>query len=92
MLVAAPEEEQQALFDYGYTLGLSFQLVDDLLDFTSSTETLRNGAKASSHIAMRASKDAPWALPNACFHVGIAQTSWTSAPERAHAIESTCPR
>lgn len=40
MLVGAPENEQQALFEYGYNLGLSFQLVDDLLDFTSSAETL----------------------------------------------------
>lgn len=40
MLVGASEEEQQALHDYGFNLGLSFQLVDDLLDFTSSAETL----------------------------------------------------
>jgi len=40
MLVSAPQKEQQALFDYGYNLGLAFQLVDDLLDFTSSAETL----------------------------------------------------
>jgi octaprenyl-diphosphate synthase len=40
MLVGAAEPEQQALFDYGFNLGLSFQLVDDLLDFTSSAEAL----------------------------------------------------
>jgi octaprenyl-diphosphate synthase len=40
MLVGAPESEQQALFDYGFNLGLAFQLVDDLLDFTSSAQTL----------------------------------------------------
>ncbi len=40
MLVGAPEEEQRALFEYGYNLGISFQLVDDMLDFTSSAETL----------------------------------------------------
>lgn len=40
MLVGAPETEQQSLYEYGYNLGLAFQLVDDLLDFTSSVETL----------------------------------------------------
>jgi octaprenyl-diphosphate synthase len=40
MLVGASEREQLALYEYGFNLGLSFQLVDDLLDFTSSAETL----------------------------------------------------
>lgn len=30
----------QHLFEYGRTLGLAFQIVDDILDFTGSTETL----------------------------------------------------
>jgi octaprenyl-diphosphate synthase len=29
-----------SLFNYGYNLGVCFQLIDDLLDFTSSTEVL----------------------------------------------------
>ena len=39
-LVDAPEEESRSLFDYGFNLGVCFQLIDDLLDFTSSTEVL----------------------------------------------------
>jgi len=39
-LVDMPEANAQALFNYGFNLGVCFQLVDDLLDFTSSTEVL----------------------------------------------------
>jgi len=34
------EEMTQSLYDYGFNLGVCFQLIDDLLDFTSSTEVL----------------------------------------------------
>lgn len=39
-LVNADEKTRQKLFDFGYDLGVGFQLIDDLLDFTSSTEVL----------------------------------------------------
>ena len=39
-LVDLPESSARALFDYGFNLGVCFQLIDDLLDFTSSTEVL----------------------------------------------------
>jgi octaprenyl-diphosphate synthase len=39
-LIDAPESTASALFDYGFNLGICFQLIDDLLDFTSSTEVL----------------------------------------------------
>ncbi|MFZ2492161.1 MAG: polyprenyl synthetase family protein [Thermoanaerobaculia bacterium] len=39
-LVEVDETKATALFDYGYNLGVCFQLVDDMLDFTSSTEVL----------------------------------------------------
>jgi octaprenyl-diphosphate synthase len=39
-LVDIPETTAQSLFTYGYNLGICFQLIDDLLDFTSSTEVL----------------------------------------------------
>lgn len=39
-LVDLPEAQAKALFDYGYNLGVCFQLIDDLLDFTSTTEVL----------------------------------------------------
>jgi octaprenyl-diphosphate synthase len=38
--VDLPESSGAALHTYGYNLGICFQLVDDLLDFTSSTEVL----------------------------------------------------
>jgi octaprenyl-diphosphate synthase len=39
-LVDLPEPSAAALFDYGKNLGICFQVIDDLLDFTSSTEVL----------------------------------------------------
>ncbi|HVS33221.1 MAG TPA: polyprenyl synthetase family protein [Thermoanaerobaculia bacterium] len=39
-LVDAPESTATALFNYGSNLGVCFQVIDDLLDFTSSTEVL----------------------------------------------------
>lgn len=39
-LVELPESTANALFNYGVNLGVCFQLIDDLLDFTSSTEVL----------------------------------------------------
>lgn len=39
-LVDAPDPVGEALFDYGFNLGICFQIVDDVLDFTSSTEVL----------------------------------------------------
>jgi geranylgeranyl pyrophosphate synthase len=35
-LSRAPEESIQILKDYGYNLGITFQIVDDILDFTST--------------------------------------------------------
>jgi len=39
-LIDLPEASAAALFNYGYNLGICFQLIDDLLDFTSTTEVL----------------------------------------------------
>src|SRR5260370_13269062 len=39
-LVDLPESSAAALQTYGTNLGICFQLIDDLLDFTSSTEVL----------------------------------------------------
>ncbi|MDP6952155.1 MAG: polyprenyl synthetase family protein, partial [Alphaproteobacteria bacterium] len=35
-----PAEQRQALYDYGEALGISFQLVDDALDYTAAEATL----------------------------------------------------
>src|SRR5712664_2661349 len=43
ILGGASEPEQKALADYGMNLGMAFQLTDDLLDFTSSDDTLGKG-------------------------------------------------
>jgi octaprenyl-diphosphate synthase len=40
------EAQQTALRDYGLNLGTAFQLIDDLLDFTSSEDTLGKAAGA----------------------------------------------
>ena len=40
MLGGVKDEEEAALREYGFNLGVSFQLVDDLLDFTADATTL----------------------------------------------------
>lgn len=44
ILGGAGDTEQKALSDYGMNLGMAFQLTDDLLDFTSSADTLGKNA------------------------------------------------
>ena len=43
ILGGAGETEQSALASYGLSLGMAFQLTDDLLDFTSTDDTLGKG-------------------------------------------------
>ncbi|MCF8067656.1 MAG: polyprenyl synthetase family protein [Desulfobacterales bacterium] len=40
LIAGADGKEEAALSDYGLHLGLAFQMIDDLLDYTSRTETL----------------------------------------------------
>src|ERR1700752_3027967 len=40
MLGKVTEERKQALREYGFNLGIAFQLVDDLLDFTGDASAL----------------------------------------------------
>jgi len=40
VLSEAPEESIEILRDYGYNLGIAFQIVDDILDFTGTEEEL----------------------------------------------------
>jgi all-trans-nonaprenyl-diphosphate synthase len=40
VLSDAPSTVVESMYDYGRDLGLAFQIVDDILDFTSPTETL----------------------------------------------------
>jgi octaprenyl-diphosphate synthase len=44
ILGKASEEQQTALREYGLSLGTAFQLIDDLLDFTSSEDVLGKAA------------------------------------------------
>src|SRR5689334_18434886 len=46
ILGGASEKQQTALRDYGLYLGTAFQLIDDLLDFTSNEEALGKAAGA----------------------------------------------
>ncbi len=40
ILSQAPEKSMQALKDYGYNLGIAFQIVDDILDFVGTMEEI----------------------------------------------------
>ena len=40
ILADASDEQKQALSDYGYNLGIAFQMTDDLLDYTLNTADL----------------------------------------------------
>lgn len=40
VLAGAPQEHVQALSDYGHFVGMAFQIIDDVLDFTSDEATL----------------------------------------------------
>lgn len=40
VLAQAPAEQRQALHAYGYHIGMAFQLVDDLLDYSGDSESL----------------------------------------------------
>ena len=42
VIAGRPKDEVQALFDYGDALGISFQIVDDLLDYWGSDATGKN--------------------------------------------------
>ncbi|MBS0126351.1 polyprenyl synthetase family protein [Thetidibacter halocola] len=42
VIAGRPEDEVRALFDYGDALGISFQIVDDLLDYWGGTATGKN--------------------------------------------------
>ncbi len=46
ILGGADENQQAALRDYGLSLGTAFQLIDDVLDFTSSEDALGKAAGA----------------------------------------------
>jgi len=43
ILGGASQEEQRAFAEYGMNLGMAFQLIDDLLDFTSTDDVLGKG-------------------------------------------------
>jgi octaprenyl-diphosphate synthase len=40
LLAEAPGEQVRALADYGYRLGIAFQMADDLLDYTADTRVI----------------------------------------------------
>ena len=39
VIAGAPEEQVQALFDYGDALGIAFQIADDLLDYQGDSKS-----------------------------------------------------
>ena len=40
VIADAPEEKEKALLDFGYNLGIAFQMADDLFDYTMDTSDL----------------------------------------------------
>jgi len=42
----APKEKETSLSDYGFNLGIAFQMVDDLLDYTLDPDILGKGVGA----------------------------------------------
>lgn len=40
VIADAPEEEEKAISNYGFNLGIAFQMIDDLLDYTSDAGIL----------------------------------------------------
>jgi octaprenyl-diphosphate synthase len=40
LLAEAPDEQVRALAEYGYRLGIAFQMADDLLDYTADTRVI----------------------------------------------------
>jgi octaprenyl-diphosphate synthase len=46
ILADAPADQQDALSDYGYNLGIAFQMADDLFDYILETEDLGKGIGA----------------------------------------------
>lgn len=49
VLAGVPEAQVQQLRDFGYNLGMAFQIVDDILDFTGSESTLGKPAGSDLH-------------------------------------------
>ncbi|MFH1581909.1 MAG: polyprenyl synthetase family protein [Pseudomonadota bacterium] len=46
VIADAPEREEKAISNYGFNLGIAFQMTDDLLDYTSNTGILGKEAGA----------------------------------------------
>ncbi len=67
------EEKRNALRDFGFHVGMAFQLTDDLLDYTSSDRTLGKGAG-------RDLKEGKVTLP-------LIHALKTAAPEERESIE-----
>lgn len=91
----ATETQQQALRDYGMNLGTAFQLVDDLLDFTASEDSLGKAAGVDllggkmtlPLIYLLEEDDASREMLKAIMHDGRYDT--VSRNELLHAVERT---
>ena len=68
MLGATTPEQQAALWEYGFNLGIAFQVVDDLLDYTADERALgkpigerpaRRQGHAADHLPARAGRRGP---------------------------------
>jgi all-trans-nonaprenyl-diphosphate synthase len=76
-----PAEIVQALFLYGQNLGIAFQIVDDLLDFTSTTEAL--GKPALGDLAQGVfTAPVLYALEDTLVSVGLKELIYTRFTEK----------
>ena len=87
LLADRPTEVSDALRAYGRHLGIAYQLVDDLLDFTGSATTLGKPALADLHqgLATGPTLFAADEFPQAC-HVAVG-----ARPSRAGPVTRSPP-
>ena len=104
ILGGATEEQQLALRDYGLNLGTAFQLIDDLLDFTSTQEALGKASGADllggkvtlPLIYLREAEPAALEMVQTVLREGkyatVAQQDLRAALDRTGALEKTRAR
>jgi all-trans-nonaprenyl-diphosphate synthase len=86
VLSGLPEHQLDNLYAYGRNLGLAFQIVDDILDFTSSSEVL---GKPSGSDLKSGNLTAPvlFALEEKPFLAGLIEREFSEAGDFEQALE-----
>src|SRR5699024_823209 len=68
-----PEFQARKLYQYGYYIGMSYQIIDDILDFTSTAKEL---GKPAGHDLLQGNVTLPvlFAMQDPSFHVSLKGT------------------